>query len=253
MIPHRPLDGWRVLVTRPAEQAQPLVDALDAAGARPILYPVIALRPPPTWTRFDEAIAQLESYAWVVFTSPSAVRFALGRASDLADRLRLTGAPAIAAVGAETAKALAGHGVPVALVPADQRQEGLVAAFGVPTNGTRFLLPQAVGGRDLLREALVAGGAVVDVVPVSQTVPLRLDAPPPVFDVATFASPSALRSFLGAFTIAALADKIVAVIGPTTRDAARDAGVTVHAIAAAPSVEALVTALSAYRGQPEID
>jgi uroporphyrinogen III methyltransferase/synthase len=253
MIAHKPLSGWRVLVTRPAEQARALVEALDAAGASPILFPVIELRPPPSWTSFDEAVARIDSYAWVVFTSPSAVRFAFGRALDLGERLRPGGAPAVAAVGTETARALAGHGVSVALVPADQRQEGLVAAFSAMPSGTRFLFPQTIGGRDLLRDTLATRGAVVDVVAVSETAALPLDSPPPAFDIATFASPSALRAFVVAFTAAALVGKIVAVIGPTTLDAARAAGVRVHVIPAAPSVEALVTALSTYLGQPEID
>jgi uroporphyrinogen-III synthase len=111
------------------------------------------------------------------------------------------------------------------------------------------LFPQTIGGREHLREVLTERGAIVDVVPISRTVSLSpgvLPAPP-VFDVATFASPSALRAFVAAWTAAALADKIVAVMGPTTLDAARAAGVTVHVVPPTPSVAALVAALAAHR------
>ena len=162
--------------------------------------------------------------------------------------LSTAGGTLVAAVGTETAKALTAHGVPVALVPDDQRQEGLVAVFGTLAAGTRILFPQTVGGRELLREALSHAGAIVDVVAVSETVALSLSNPPPAFDVATFASPSALRAFVAGQSVAALADKVVAVIGPTTRQAARTAGVTVHVEPATPSIAALVAALGAYRG-----
>ena len=252
MTSNKPLAGWRVLVTRPTDQAQTLANALAAAGATPVMFPTIALGPPPSWAPFDAAIAHMRgsptAYAWIVFTSPSAVRFAFDRALNLATLLRAPGAAAVAAVGTETAKTLAGYRVPVALVPADQRQEGLVAAFDTLAAGTRVLFPQTLGGRELLRETLANAGAIVDVVAVSETIALPLESPPPPFDVATFASPSALRAFVAGLAVAALTDKVVAVIGPTTREAARAAGVTVHVEPPTPSVGALVTALGAYRG-----
>lgn len=251
MIDSKPLAGWRVLVTRPTDQAQTLANALAAAGATPVMFPTIKLGPPPSWAPFDAAIAHMQgsptAYAWIVFTSPSAVRFAFDRALNLATLLRAPGAAAVAAVGTETAKTLAGYRVRVALVPGDQRQEGLVASFDGLAAGTRVLFPQTLGGRELLRETLANAGAVVDVVAVSETTALPLEFPPP-FDVATFASPSALRAFVAGLGVAVLTNKLVAVIGPTTREAAREAGVTVHVEPPTPSVVALVTALGAYRG-----
>jgi uroporphyrinogen-III synthase len=243
----QPLRGWRVLVTRPAEQASPLAAALATAGATPVFYPTIALGPPPSWDAFDRALAALPSYAWLVLTSPSAARFALDRAPALAGALAAPGAPAVAAVGRETARALAARGVPVAMVPDDQRQEGLVASFGDLAPGTRVLFPQAIGGRELLRDALVARGASVDVVPVSQTRPLPLAEGPPPFDAAIFASPSALRAYAAGRGAASLSGKVVAVIGPTTRAAAEEEGLTVDVMPAVPAVTDLLAALAAYR------
>lgn len=243
------LSGWRVLVTRPVEQGAALAAALSAMGAVPVLYPTIALLPPPSWQAFDEAFARLVAYAWVVFTSPSAARFALQRHPALGAALADARAPRVAAVGRETARALADLGVPVALVPDQQRQEGLVAAFGALPAGTRVLFPQALGGRELLAEALVSHGVDVDVVAISQTTALPLDAPPPPFDAATFASPSALRAFVAARGAAALQGKMVAVIGPTTADAARAAGIAVDVVAPSPSVAALVEALGERRAR----
>lgn len=241
------LEGWRVLVTRPIEQAAPLALALSERGALPVLYPTIELLPPHSWAPFDAAVAEIGVYGWIVFTSPSAVRFALGRRADLAALLGRTGAPAVAAVGVETARALRDSGARVVLVPDDQRQEGLALSLASVSPGTRVLFPQAVGGRELLADVLARRGVAVDVVPISQTRALTLAEAPPPFDAATFASPSALRAFVGGRGAEPLAGKVVAAIGPTTQQAARDAGVRVQVVAARPSVSALVEALARFR------
>ncbi|HEY4185700.1 MAG TPA: uroporphyrinogen-III synthase [Polyangia bacterium] len=234
-------------MTRPVEQASALATALTSLGAHVVVYPTIALGPPPSWEPFDRAVSALGDYAWLVFTSPSAVRFATERAPGLRDALVAPAAPRVAAVGTETARALRERGMPVAIVPDDQRQEGLVDALDALSPGTRVLFPQALGGRELLVEALVERGVVVDVVPISRTRALPLVDAPPFFDVATFASPSALRAFVTARGTAALDGKVVAVIGPTTAAAARAAGVAIGVMAAQPSVTALVAALAGFR------
>ena len=248
-----PLAPWRVLITRAAEQARALAGPLEAAGAVPVFYPTIEIAAPPSWQPLDDALARRADYGWAIFTSPSAVVFTLGRAAELGVGADALAAMRLAAVGAQTARALRERGLHAEIVPPedDQRQEGLAvalsAALAAERPARRVLFPQAMGGRELLRDELTARGCVVDVVPVSQTLGRALPEPPPAFDAATFASPSALRAFVRGRGGEPLARAAVAVIGPTTAAAAAAVGVRVDAVAATPSMNALVDALIAVR------
>jgi uroporphyrinogen-III synthase len=244
-MPQVSLAGLHVLLTRPeSEGADDWAAAFAAAGAEPIPYPTIAIVPPASWQALDEALGRLASYDWMIFTSQTALPFVLGRLPG--KRFPAAMRAKIAAVGPSTALAIERGGGQVAILPEDNRQEGLIEAFRFLPAGSRVLLPIAVGGRGLLAESLRSRGGVVDVVPVYQTVP-RAELPlPPAFDVATFASPSALRAYLARAGQESLAGKIVAVIGPTTANEAEANGIR-PVIAQIPDVDALVLAIAQSR------
>ena len=70
-----PLDGRRVIVTRPKEQAGKLSSLLIRLGADVIHLPVIEIADPPSWDEIDWSIKKLVEgyYSWVVFSSTNAV------------------------------------------------------------------------------------------------------------------------------------------------------------------------------------
>jgi uroporphyrinogen-III synthase len=209
------------------------------------MYPTIQVGPPPSWQPLDDSIARLANYDWLIFTSATVVRFFCERWP--ADFDRRLSRPLIAAVGGETARALKAAGFSVALVPDDQRQEGLVAALADLPAGSRLLFPRALGGRDHLITALADKGIAVDLVPASVTTAIAPLPPLPAFDVATFASPSALDAFLDGLGPQPLARGAV-VVGATTAAAAQRQGVKA-VVARAPTAAAVIEAIANLLGQ----
>jgi uroporphyrinogen-III synthase len=239
------LAGLRVLLTRPREEGvEEWAAAFVLAGAVPLAYPTIVITPPESWQALDEAMARLKSYDWMVFTSQTAVDFFGNRlpTGQFPAGMR----PKIAAVGRRTALAIQLRGARVALVATDSRQEGLVEALRDLPPGARILCPLAASGRPLLVQSLRARGCIVDVVTVYRIEPRTNLPAPPEFDVATFASPSALRAFVKGLGPQALAEKAVAVIGPTTAEEAKLSGL-ITVVAETPDVDALILAIAQSR------
>ncbi|HEY3810967.1 MAG TPA: uroporphyrinogen-III synthase, partial [Acidimicrobiales bacterium] len=242
----RPLFGRRVVVTRARHQASALSVRLRDLGARPIEVPTIRIDPPADGgAGLSRAVAGLVDgrYGWVVFASANAVEALLTRLPDV----RALGAVQIAAIGPGTAAALADRCLVADLVPDRSLAEGLVEAFPDPPGpGACVLLPRAAAGRDALPEGLIAAGWEVDAVEAYQTVRLPLgDADRAAVagaDAVCFASASSVTGFVDAGGAAAM-PPVVVCIGPTTAAAAKTAGLTVTAMAPAPTIDGLVDAL----------
>ena len=166
---NRPLWGKRIVVTRAREQASALSERLREAGAQPIEYPVIAFAPPLDWTPLDQALAKLDEYRWVIFTSVNGVRFMLERMAALGMQPRLLHHHQIGAIGPATARELEQVGLRATFVPTEFVAEAVIEQIG-DVAGQHILLPRA----DIAREALVAGlqakGAHVDNVVAYRTV-----------------------------------------------------------------------------------
>lgn len=254
------LAGIRVVVTRAAHQAEPTMRAFEEAGARVELLPLLEVVSPADPAPLETALAHLEEYGWIVFTSSNAVERVL-------DRARLPRGLRVASVGSATSAALRARGVEPDLEPADSRAEGLADEL-VPRlerlemgagGRARVLLPQAADARPVLEEALRRAGAEVDRVDayakrVPPDAPERARA---LFGAGplgwvTFTSPSIARAFaeLGADLWGEAwpvrrRSLFAASIGPVTSDALRALGVEPAAEAASPSDEEMVAAVAA--------
>ncbi|MGA7158481.1 MAG: uroporphyrinogen-III synthase, partial [Acidobacteriaceae bacterium] len=75
----------RVLITRSPHQASTLADQLRAHGVEPILIPTIELADPTTFAPLDAALAHLDTFHWLIFTSSNAVEAFTERAASHGD------------------------------------------------------------------------------------------------------------------------------------------------------------------------
>ncbi|WP_129339272.1 uroporphyrinogen-III synthase [Cellulomonas endophytica] len=250
-----PLAGRTVLVPGTASGGPAARVALAAAGARALVVPLLVTADvddlgPVRATLADVAAGRV---AWLAVTSAAAVPPLVAADAGLGAALAASGTR-VAAVGPGTARALAAAGVATDLVPPASlgNAAGLLAVWPERPAGPAprtVLLPRGDRALPTLPTGLRARGWDVRELVVYRTV----DAPDPPSDVAAawrgggvdavlLASPSAVDALvrrLGPPPPGVL----VACIGATTADAARERGVPVHAVAAAPTTAALVAAL----------
>ena len=114
-----PLSGKKIIVTRPRERQEELSQRLRSLGAEVLELPTISIAP----YRAEElpeqgaALEELESYQYLVFTSPSGVDcfFALLREKKMDIRRFCAGK--IAVIGAGTASRLQNYGLMADLMP----------------------------------------------------------------------------------------------------------------------------------------
>jgi uroporphyrinogen-III synthase len=262
------LQNKRILVTRTRAQASDLAARLEALGATPILIPTIEIVPPESYTRLDTALAQLETFDWLLFTSANAVEVFQQRQSlnpptnPGAPRpdsgTWVSGSPLpprIAVIGPATARAVQGTGLAVDLIPPKYVAESLAEALAPEAQGKRVLLIRAAEARDTLPEALTAAGATVTIadayrnrIPPESIPALRqLFASPASYpDAITFTSASTARNLVALLEAANLTlppGIALASIGPITSKTLRDLDLEPSIEAPAATIDALIQSL----------
>ncbi|MFM9071877.1 MAG: uroporphyrinogen-III synthase [Cyanobium sp.] len=166
-----PLQGCTIGVTRAEQQLGTARQLFEAAGAKVIDLPALVVGPPDDWRPLDGALADLEQFHWLLFSSANGV-------DAVQQRLRRRGGDLarppkglrMAAVGRRTAERLEEMGVEVDFVPNRFVADALIDEFPVSAWGLHLLLPRVQsGGRIVLAEAFGSAGARVVEVPAYDT------------------------------------------------------------------------------------
>jgi uroporphyrinogen-III synthase len=161
-----PLLGRTIGVTRAEGQIGEARRLFTAVGATVVDLPALEVAPPDDWGPLDDALQDLESFHWILFSSANGVMAVQRRLQRQGSQLAHRPAGVrIAAVGRKTAALLNDLGAPADFVPPEFVADSLIEHFPVSGWGLRLLLPRVQsGGRTVLAEAFrAAGSRVVEV------------------------------------------------------------------------------------------
>jgi uroporphyrinogen-III synthase len=240
----RTLAGRTIVVTRPAEQAEPLVQALERLGARVLVAPTIRIVPARS-AALTSALKELAAgrFDWISLTSRATV-------DVLRDRL-------VSPHDVRAKVAVIGDGTAEAfrrwtrrdpdLQPSTFTTSALARAF--PRGAGRVLCARADIAPAGLEAALAAKGWETERIDAYRTV-LATSLPREArdafrrgeVDAVTFTSASTVRGFTNSLGAAKGTPRVVC-IGPVTAAAARNAGLRPAAVARPHTIEGLVAAL----------
>ena len=240
----RPLFGRRIVVTRTRAQAGQLARLLLERGADVLEIPTIRILPPTGKHEIADALLELNSYDWLVFTSPNGVSAFFELFFKVFDDLRDIGGVRIAAVGPATADKLRALHLKVDAIPKEFVASKVAAALaeqGSIENLKILLLRAEVANKELPKQ-LEELGAIVDDVACYKTVPETEDREGGVArlletgaDWITFTSSSTVEHFNARIELKPLLARFpqikLASIGPETSKA-------IAALGLGPNVEA---------------
>ncbi|MEO7299736.1 MAG: uroporphyrinogen-III C-methyltransferase [Verrucomicrobiota bacterium] len=255
----RSLFGQRIVVTRTREQASQLSKQLLEHGAEVLEIPTIKIIPPTKQRELAEALLELNSYDWLVFTSPNGVSAFFEYFFKAFDDMRDIGGVRIAAVGPATSAKLKELHLKVNLMPEEYVTKQIADAFKKfgSIENLKILLLRAEVANPELPEKLEEMGAIVDDIAVYKTVPETEDwngAAARLIEQGanwiTFTSSSTVENFHTRFNLPVLIKKFpetkLASIGPETTKAILALGLKPEIEANPHTIEGLVHAIEKY-------
>jgi len=252
----RPLHNRRVVVTRSRDQAEGMARSLADLGAEVISIPAIKIEAPSQKQDLIDALLELNSYDWLVFTSPNGVRAFFGYFFKQFNDLRDLGGARIAAIGPGTAQALKDLHLQVDLMPDEALGMAVAAAFEKyqSVENLKICILRAEVANPELPRALESLGAIVDDVACYKTVADTDDLSGAAAQLAetgadwiTFTSASTVVHFNRRFDLPVLVRKFpgirLATIGPETTKALAELGLQPHVEAKEHTIDGLVEAI----------
>lgn len=244
----KPLSGQRVLVTGSRSMVERLSPLLKEEGAEAISFSLIRTEAMDT-PEFDRAMADIDSYTWIVLTSANGVECFFDKLKAMRKDIRDFKDVHFAVIGDGTKKALEGHGIYSDLIPTAYSSKDMAAAMVPHMKPTdKVLLLRAEEANAVLPDSLTAAGIDHTCVSLYHTVVDERKADElsrliETVDYITFASSSAVRAFV---SMAGSLENVLAKyisIGPVTTKTAEAEGLHVDRTAAVYTAQGIVDAI----------
>lgn len=196
----KPLSGKSVLVTGSRSMVDRLSPLLKEEGAEAISFSLIRTEPLKT-PEFTQAIREIDSYSWVVFTSANGVETFFDEIKELRKDIRDFAHVHFAVIGDGTKKALEDHSIYSDFIPTAYSSKDMAEAM-VPLmkENDRVLMLRAEEANGVLPDAFAKAGIPHTCINLYHTVvDMRksdeLSRLIQTVDYITFASSSAVRAF----------------------------------------------------------
>jgi len=154
-----PLRDIGVAITRPTGQATKLSQQIQQAGGTVILFPLIEIAALNDYTQFENVIANITDYDWILFISSNAVQNSMPRLLKHTIPTNLK----FAAIGPTTAKSLNAFGINDILIPEGRFDSESLLSMPELQNikGQKVMIVRGIGGRDVLANTLQSRGATI--------------------------------------------------------------------------------------------
>lgn len=242
----RPLGGQTILVTRPADQADALAEAILDRGGLPMIAPAIAVKPIEDFSLLDQSIRDVPKTDLLIFCSANGVDHYFDRLHSLGYDARQLAGTSIAVVGQKTEQRLLEQGIRADDVPDDYRATSLLETLRESLPGRSVVIVRASRGSDELPNGIRAMGADVQEIVAYQNVDVQ-SADPKVLEALNdkkvdwiTVTSSATANNLYRLYGDTLKQTRIAAISPVTAAALEDLGLKVDAVANPFTIEALL-------------
>lgn len=149
------LENKVFISTRPAGQSAELENLLAKESATLISMPTIEVKPLPLDEYAWQQMKNLESFNWIVFTSPNGLRYFFARLFELKNNYGLPEHLKIAVVGKKTAASLECYGTSASFINLGNTAEEFVSDFFHRVNlGERVLFPIGTLARSVIEDKI---------------------------------------------------------------------------------------------------
>ena len=213
-----PLNGKRIIITRPEGRADELALKLRDLGAEVILMPTIKTK--IIHGSLDDV--KLSGYDWIGFTSVTGVNALFELLSETGRDIREIGNAKISAIGSATKDALNLHGLKVDYMP--EIFDGFHMAEGLSKFGGKILMFRSENGTPEINSVFMKYGIEAENICIYRTDYVKLYKVPELADIIIFTSSSTVKGFCA--NTEALREATALCIGKQTAEEAMKSGFT---------------------------